>query len=106
MDQNAASDCRKTPRAVGRFEAYHMVSLLQGCSVSTERGQGSKENRAESLAAQCETGGYIYWKAHGIRNFIDEMCAFPNAAHDDQVVAVCAAFRTLARRVSFTMLAA
>jgi predicted phage terminase large subunit-like protein len=30
--------------------------------------------------------------------FVEELCAFPNGAHDDQVDAVSAAFRALVRR--------
>jgi predicted phage terminase large subunit-like protein len=29
--------------------------------------------------------------------FVEELCAFPNGAHDDQVDAASAAFRTLSR---------
>jgi predicted phage terminase large subunit-like protein len=29
--------------------------------------------------------------------FVEELCAFPNGAHDDQVDAVSAAFRSLVR---------
>jgi predicted phage terminase large subunit-like protein len=32
------------------------------------------------------------------QGFIDELCAFPNGAHDDQVDAATAAFRALVSR--------
>ena len=32
--------------------------------------------------------------------FVEELCAFPNGAHDDQVDAAAAAFRALVRRRS------
>jgi hypothetical protein len=35
------------------------------------------------------------------RALIDELCAFPNGAHDDQVDAASAAFRSLLRRVTW-----
>jgi predicted phage terminase large subunit-like protein len=34
-------------------------------------------------------------------SFIDELCSFPNSAHDDQVDAASAAFRALLRRVTW-----
>jgi predicted phage terminase large subunit-like protein len=94
------------PGAAGKFEVYHLVAMLQGFAVSTEREEGSKVNRADAFAAQCEHGLVKLLDGQWNQVFVDEMCAFPNGAHDDQVDAVCAAFRTLARRVSFTMLAA
>jgi predicted phage terminase large subunit-like protein len=36
------------------------------------------------------------------RAFIEELCAFPNAAHDDQVDAASAAFRALVRRITWS----
>jgi predicted phage terminase large subunit-like protein len=33
--------------------------------------------------------------------FIEELCAFNNGAHDDQVDAAAAAFRALQRRISW-----
>jgi phage terminase large subunit-like protein len=42
------------PGGAGKFEAYHFVSTLQGYSVSVEPEQGTKERRADPLAAQCE----------------------------------------------------
>jgi predicted phage terminase large subunit-like protein len=35
------------------------------------------------------------------KSFIDELCSFPNSAHDDQVDAASAAFRALLRRVTW-----
>jgi len=72
-----------------------MVGELQGYMVSTEREVGDKAYRADSFAAH----GFVkllegWWNGA----FVDELCAFPNGAHDDQVDAVCGAFRTLVRR--------
>jgi predicted phage terminase large subunit-like protein len=94
------------PGGAGKFEAQYFVKLLQGYTVSTEPERGSKEQRADSFAAQCEQGFVKLFEGPWNRAFVDELCAFPNGAHDDQVDAASAAFRALMRFVSWTALAA
>ena len=86
------------PGSAGKFDAHHLAGLLQGHRVSSEREQGSKENRADPFVAQCEHGFVKLVEAPWNRDFVDELCAFPNWAHDDQVDAASAAFRALVRR--------
>lgn len=90
------------PGSAGKFEARHLTGLLQGYRVSTERELGSKENRADPFVAQCEHGFVKLVEAPWNRDFVDELCAFPNGAHDDQVDAASAAFRALVRRPRFS----
>jgi predicted phage terminase large subunit-like protein len=80
------------PGSAGKFEARYLAGLLQGYRVSSEREEGSKENRADPFVAQCEHGFVKLVKAPWNRNFVDELCAFPNGAHDDQVDAASARF--------------
>jgi predicted phage terminase large subunit-like protein len=94
------------PGGAGKFEAHHFASILQGYSVSIEPEQGTKERRADPFAAQCEHGLVKLVEGAWNRAFIDELCAFPNAAHDDQVDAASAAFRALLRRVTWHAVAA
>jgi predicted phage terminase large subunit-like protein len=95
-------DCRiRIPQdagSAGKFEAHHLVGMLQGWTVFTEREEGSKPSRAEPFAAQCEHGLVKLVEAGWNKAFIDELCSFPNGAHDDQVDAASAAFRALALR--------
>jgi predicted phage terminase large subunit-like protein len=86
------------PGGAGKFEAHHFASILQGYSVSIEPEQGTKERRADPFAAQCEHGFVKLVEGSWNKAFVDELCAFPNGAHDDQVDAVSAAFRTLVKR--------
>jgi len=86
------------PGGAGKFEAHHLAGLLQGYRVSTEREEGTKENRADPFVAQCEHGFVKMVEAPWNSAFVEELCAFPNGAHDDQVDAVSAAFRALVRR--------
>ena len=90
------------PGGAGKFEAHHFASLLQGYSVSIEPEQGTKERRADPFAAQCEHGMVKLVEGQWNQAFIDELCAFPNGAHDDQVDAASAAFRALMRRVRWS----
>jgi phage terminase large subunit-like protein len=41
------------PGGAGKFEPYHLVGLLQGYIVATEREEGSKQYRANAFALQC-----------------------------------------------------
>jgi predicted phage terminase large subunit-like protein len=86
------------PGGAGKFEAHHLVGLLHGYIVRTEREEASKEFRANSFAAQCEHGFVKLLEGPWNQAFVEELCAFPAGAHDDQVDAATAAFRALPRR--------
>ena len=88
----------KDPGSAGKFQAYNLVTQLQGYSVWTEAEVGSKENRADAFAAQCEHGNVKLLEGSWNERFVEELCAFPNGAHDDQVDAAAAGFRTLLMR--------
>ena len=90
------ADCK-----AGKFQAHHLAGLLRGYSVVTEAEQGGKESRADPFAAQCEHGFVKLVEGGWNQAFVDELCAFPKSAHDDQVDAASAAFRSLVRRVTW-----
>ena len=69
--------------------------------MSIEPEHGSKERRADPFASQCEQGMVRLVEGPWNRAFVEELCAFPNGAHDDQVDAASAAFRALMRRVTW-----
>jgi predicted phage terminase large subunit-like protein len=91
------------PGSAGKFQARYLAGKLQGYTVRTEAEAGDKEYRAHPFAAQCEHGFVKLVDGAWNQAFVDELCAFPNAAHDDQVDAASAAFRALVRRVTWSV---
>jgi predicted phage terminase large subunit-like protein len=57
---------------------------------------GSKETRANPVAVRAEAGELLLVPGEWNTEFIDELCAFPQGAHDDQVDALSGAFAELA----------
>jgi len=96
----------KEPGSQSAFFAAYMVSKLAGYLVSTEPESGNKGWRAEAFASQCEQGFVRLAQAPWNKSYVDELCAFPNGAHDDQVDATCASFRALTRQGGISLLAA
>jgi len=87
------------PGASGKDAALAFVQMLAGYNVATEPATGSKEVRADPLAAQVEAGNVKLVEAPWNTSFIDEMCHFPAGTHDDQVDAASGAFNRLAQRL-------
>lgn len=90
------------PGAAGKGYVQTLVKKLVGYAVKVAQPTGSKLTRATALATSAEAGN-IYILASGapdrdawIENFVDELCSFPSAAHDDQVDAAADAFNELA----------
>ena len=94
------------PGSAGKFQARYLAGKLAGYAVRTEAEAGDKEYRANPFAAQCEYGMVKLVEGSWNQVFVDELCAFPNAAHDDQVDAASAAFRALVRRVTWSAVGA
>jgi len=56
-----------------------------------------KVTRALAWAAKAEAGKVILVRGPWIEEFLDEVCSFPSATHDDQVDAVSLAFQMLTK---------
>lgn len=80
----------------GKESAARFVQILAGWSVTTTPARGSKEFRAEPLAAQINAGNVRLVKGPWTGAFIEELRTFPRGAHDDQVDASADAFTMLA----------
>jgi predicted phage terminase large subunit-like protein len=86
------------PGSGGKESAQAKVRLLAGYRVRTEPVTGSKEVRADPLVAQAEAGNVRLVRGPWNGAYLDELCLFPNGAHDDQVDGSSGAFNKLAVR--------
>lgn len=100
------------PGQAGKAQAEMMVRKLAGYSVKVDRPTGDKATRAAPLASQAEAGNVRILvtgdpaRDAWIEPFLDELCLFPAAAHDDQVDAAADALSELALGASPYNLAA
>jgi predicted phage terminase large subunit-like protein len=87
----------KQPGAAGIDLHRHFVRLLAGFPVYEDRPGVSKEVRAEPFASQCAAGTVklVDDGTWSIKEFVDELCGFPFASHEDQVDSCSAAFAKL-----------
>jgi predicted phage terminase large subunit-like protein len=83
------------PGSGGKESALATVNDLAGYAVGTERPTGPKEVRAEPFSVQCEVGNVRLVRGAWNADFIEELCDWPNGAHDDAVDAAAAAFNAV-----------
>ena len=100
------------PGSGGKESAILSILNLAGYIVQTETAAGQQHRivdhlrvpgtgkivRAQPLASQAEHGNVVMVRGAWNRAWLDEMCAFPEAKHDDQVDATAGAFNKLALR--------
>ncbi len=109
LEQTAAIDgtgvtfrLAQDPGQAGKAQADMLVRKLAGYHIKIERPTGDKATRAAPFAAQAEAGNVRILitgdptRDAWVQPFIDELCLFPAAAHDDQVDAAADAFSELA----------
>jgi phage terminase large subunit-like protein len=81
----------------GKDSARTDISLLAGFSARVQSPPSSKIVRASPVAAQAEPGNIKIVSGSWNYALLEELAAFPNAAHDDQVDALSLSFSKLAR---------
>jgi predicted phage terminase large subunit-like protein len=86
------------PGQAGRFEADTYVRLLAGWTVKTFPVNSSKVTRASPVSAQAEARNIKLVRGDWNAAFLDELEAFPDGEHDDQVDALSGAFAALVER--------
>ena len=82
------------PGSGGKESAEFTIRQLAGFSVYAERPSGDKVERAQPLAAQAEAGNVKLVEGPWNRDYLDELCSFPEG-RADQVDASSAAFNRL-----------
>lgn len=86
------------PGQAGKSQVAHLTRLLPGHVVVSSPETGSKERRAEPIAAQIEAGNVRMIKGNWNVEFLDELKAFPSGRHDDMVDALSRAYLLLTER--------
>jgi predicted phage terminase large subunit-like protein len=91
MKQTAALDGRdcpvrieEEPGASGKTATAHYVKLLAGYDVRGDRPTGPKQTRWNPLSAQAEAGNVPIVRGAWCGDWLDELEAVPEGAHDDQ----------------------
>jgi len=69
--------------------------VLRGYNARGVRATGAKDVRASPAAAAAENGLITIVRGRNTNDFLDEICAFPHAAHDDCVDALAGAHQAL-----------
>lgn len=83
------------PGQAGKFEAGYYVKNLAGHNVRTFRVRHDKVTRAQPVSAQAEAGNVRLMRGRWNEAFVQELEAFPEGGHDDQVDAFSGAFAAL-----------
>jgi predicted phage terminase large subunit-like protein len=84
------------PPGLAKESTEDIVRSLDGFSVYADRVTKDKIGRSEPYKAQCGAGNVYMVRGHWNRDYIDELCAFPYGANDDQVDGSSGAFNKLA----------
>jgi predicted phage terminase large subunit-like protein len=83
------------PGSSGKLFTAEMVKALAGWNIRAESVTGDKVTRAMPFIAQAEAGNVRLVRGAFCGDLLDELCAFPIGAHDDQVDATSLAFSYL-----------
>ena len=86
------------PGSGGKDSAAASLRALAGFNAHAAPVSGDKVTRATPFAAQAEAGNVVLVRGAWNAAYLEELCAFPSGAHDDQVDASSGAFNHLARR--------
>lgn len=85
----------REPAASGKLFASHLTRLLTGYTVRSVPPQGDKVTAGMPLMSQAEAGHVALVAGPWNRGWLDEICAVPNAPHDDQWDSAAGAFNAL-----------
>jgi predicted phage terminase large subunit-like protein len=83
------------PGQAGKFEVDTYVRKLDGFNVRAYPARQDKITRAQPVSAQAEHGNVRLLRGLWNKSFLEELEAFPEGAHDDQVDALSGAHNAL-----------
>jgi predicted phage terminase large subunit-like protein len=83
------------PGSAGKDAALNFIRLFNGYNIKAVRETGSKELRADGLAAQVNAGNVALVRGPWNTTFIEELRQFPTGKNDDQVDAGSGAYNEL-----------
>jgi predicted phage terminase large subunit-like protein len=84
------------PGAAGKMlTSRYKEHVLRGYAVRSERATGTKEIRAQPVAAAAQNGLVKLVRGRNSREFLDELCSFPHGRHDDCIDALAGAHNNL-----------
>lgn len=86
------------PGASGKILAYSYVNMLSGFNARAMPCSGDKVTKAMPFLRQAEHGHVSLKRGTWNTDWLDEICGFPNLAHDDQVDGASGAFNALVQR--------
>jgi predicted phage terminase large subunit-like protein len=92
------------PGAAGKQAAQVFTRMLAGFPVRTLPVSGDKTVRADPFSSQVNAGNVRLVRGAWNRAFIEELRAFPQGVHDDQVDAAADAFAELTAGREFVLL--
>lgn len=82
---------------------HYRAHVINGYTVRSERPSGDKVTRAYPVASRAEAGHIYLVNAAWTSTFLDELEAFPQSRHDDQVDALSAAIASHDKRPIVTI---
>ena len=85
----------KDPGQAGKDQAQSYIKFLSGFPVKAVAETGSKEARAEPVAAQWQAGNFDLVYGPWNEMYLDQLESFPQSKYKDMVDATSAAFREL-----------
>ncbi len=92
---NCVQDLPQDPGQAGKVQKSYLASKLAGYVVKFSPESGSKETRAEPLAAQAQAGNVSLVRGKWNVEFLDEIEAFPAGRLKDRVDGASRAFGSL-----------
>ena len=94
----------KDPGQAGKEQAQSYIKMLAGYLVKTIAESGSKESRAEPLAAQWQAGNVDVLEADWNDMYFNEMESFPESKFKDMVDASSSAFNEIENGATYSAL--